>query len=176
MASAFRVCRLQHHWGGKGERWRRKTCGSWLPWTGNGSPLHSEKKTSDSLIISAYAGVDSEMTPNILTILPPSFFPCRTEPQSSLLVPAQDGPSEKLGQRLATETFGANSWERDKTCRELGPARAHRWDTVPPLEPSASASWVCENPGGFSDPFLFSSSSLRACHVPSNAFCSGPVF
>ncbi|KAF7486569.1 hypothetical protein GHT09_001396 [Marmota monax] len=48
----------------------------------------------------------------------------RTEPQSSPIGPAQDGPSEKLGQRLATEALGTNSWERDKACRELGPARA----------------------------------------------------
>ncbi|XP_032742394.1 serine/arginine repetitive matrix protein 4 [Rattus rattus] len=48
-----------------------------------------------------------------------------TEPQSSLLLPDQDGPSEKLGQRLATEALGTNSWGREKACRELGPARAH---------------------------------------------------
>ncbi|EDM13842.1 similar to RIKEN cDNA 1500001A10 (predicted) [Rattus norvegicus] len=49
----------------------------------------------------------------------------RTETQSSLLLPDQDGPSEKLGQRLATEALGTNSWGREKACRELGPARAH---------------------------------------------------
>nr|KAF6282862.1 serine/arginine repetitive matrix 4 [Myotis myotis] len=47
----------------------------------------------------------------------------RTEPQSSPMVPGQDGPSAKLSQHLATEASGT-SWERDKACRERSPARA----------------------------------------------------
>lgn len=42
------------------------------------------------------------------------------------MVPAQDGPPEKLSQHLAPEALGTNSWERDKICRELSPARARR--------------------------------------------------
>lgn len=63
---------------------------------------------------------------HILTLLPPYFLPYRTEPQSSPMVPAQDGPSEKLSQPLATEVLGSNSWERGKACQEASPARAHR--------------------------------------------------
>jgi hypothetical protein len=66
----------------------------------------------------------------ILTNLPPYLFPCRTEPQSNPMVPVQDGPSEKLDPRLATEALSTNSWEKSKACRELGPARARRWDAA----------------------------------------------
>lgn len=99
-----------------------------------------------------------------LTLLPSYFCPCRTEPQSSLMVPAQDGPSEKLSQHLATEALGTNSWERDKACRELSPARARRWDLapLPSSEQWASSSWrrndVCFS--GHSLPLCFASSSF----------------
>ena len=58
--------------------------------------------------------------------LPPSFFFYRTEPQSSPMVPAQDGASEKLSQHLASKVLGTNSWDRGKACREPSPTRARR--------------------------------------------------
>ncbi|XP_008587186.1 PREDICTED: serine/arginine repetitive matrix protein 4-like, partial [Galeopterus variegatus] len=63
----------------------------------------------------------------------------RSEPQSSPVVPAQDGPSEKLGQHLATEALGTNNWERDKACQELGPARAHSASRDKDLTPPPSS-------------------------------------
>lgn len=101
---------------------------------------------------------------HILTLLPSYFFPCRTEPQNSPMVPAQDGPSEKLSQHLATEALGTNSWERDKACRELSPARAHRWDTAPSPFNSSSSSWGCRNEicfSGHSSPLSFADPSFR---------------
>ncbi|XP_057161710.1 serine/arginine repetitive matrix protein 4 [Ursus arctos] len=63
----------------------------------------------------------------------------RTEPQSSTLVPAQDGPSEKLSQHLATEALGTSSWERDKACRELSPAGARSASRDKDLTPPPSS-------------------------------------
>ncbi|XP_065380941.1 serine/arginine repetitive matrix protein 4 isoform X2 [Macaca fascicularis] len=63
----------------------------------------------------------------------------RTEPQNSPVVPARDGPSEKLGQHLATDPLGTNSWERDKACRELGAARGHSASHDKDLTPPPSS-------------------------------------
>ncbi|EPY74949.1 hypothetical protein CB1_001852010 [Camelus ferus] len=63
----------------------------------------------------------------------------KTEPQSSPVVPAQDGASEKLRQHLATQALGTNSWERDKTCREPSPARAHSASRSKDLTPPPSS-------------------------------------
>ncbi|KAB1255323.1 Serine/arginine repetitive matrix protein 4 [Camelus dromedarius] len=70
---------------------------------------------------------------------PPSLLDLRTEPQSSPVVPAQDGASEKLRQHLATQALGTNSWERDKTCREPSPARAHSASRSKDLTPPPSS-------------------------------------
>ncbi|XP_054936690.1 serine/arginine repetitive matrix protein 4 [Physeter macrocephalus] len=76
---------------------------------------------------------------HILTLLPPYFLPYRTEPQSSPMVPAQDGPSEKLSQPLATDVLGSNSWERGKACQEASPARAHSASQGKDLTPPPSS-------------------------------------
>ncbi|KAF6278550.1 serine/arginine repetitive matrix 4 [Rhinolophus ferrumequinum] len=63
----------------------------------------------------------------------------RTEPPSSPMFPAQDGPSDKLSQHLAPEALGTNSWERDKTCREFSPARARSASRDKDLTPPPSS-------------------------------------
>nr|XP_030716250.1 serine/arginine repetitive matrix protein 4 [Globicephala melas] len=55
------------------------------------------------------------------------------------MVPAQDGPSEKLSQPLATEVLGSNSWERGKACQEASPARAHSASQGKDLTPPTSS-------------------------------------
>lgn len=137
------MCGLQSHWDRGRESWRWHTdltASYWkqyisLPFRDHWPlmmiwpHLNSEGGWKYSDIYECL--MNSKNLCHILTLLPPYFLPYRTEPQSSPMVPAQDGPSEKLSQPLATEVLGSNSWERGKACQEASPARAHRWDPAP---------------------------------------------